>query len=118
MLSTAKEVVKFFPYRDWKSEVVGVFFLSSDLCLLGSEYFHSSPSNPDRVPLSSRQIISIARAKGATQVVLVHNHTDGFVYPSKEDLHLRDTLKRALLTSGMDLTGFAIVSGGLTEDYA
>jgi len=117
MITKALDLVSFFPYRNRLSEVVGIYFLDMDYCLLGSVYFYAEPSDWYRVKLSSKQIRDIALTKNARRVVLIHNHPGISLVASACDIELKNKLRFVLQSNWMHLSGFIIVTPFAAIDY-
>lgn len=66
--------------------------------------------DPDRSDLSIRNICIGALDRGATSLILVHNHPSGDLTPSKSDIDVTMRLKRALSALNVDLIDHYIVS--------
>ena len=60
------------------------------------------------LPYLYRQAARLSAAK----VVLLHNHPDGCISPSSEDISLTEHVRRGLSVLGMELKGHYIAAGG------
>ncbi len=68
----------------------------------------------NQVNLPYRRVVEVALNVNATSVVLAHNHTNGGIYPSREDIVFTEGLKNALDMFGIALADHFVIHG---EDY-
>lgn len=64
----------------------------------------------DRTPLYPREVIKRALELGATGIILVHNHPDGDVKPSNDDLKLTKLVREAGMNMNVTILDHIIVS--------
>lgn len=94
-----------------KELVYGVF-LDDNLNVLGTNLIASGTINEVRLML--RTIIELCVIKRATALAIFHNHPNGGVEPSPEDVDFTITLERELEIIGVELVEHIIVDG---KDY-
>ena len=63
----------------------------------------------DRVPIDCDKIIEIARACGATKIILSHNHTSGDPTPSEHDLIQTEHLRAAAQQANIELIDHLVI---------
>lgn len=111
-LNSSKAIFDFisssFMYK--QDEEFYILLLDSQLRLLTSEKLSTGVVNSVNVDI--RQIAERALRTRATFVVLSHNHPDGCVEPSKEDISVTKAAKEALELIGISLIDHIIVSEG------
>lgn len=90
-------------------EAFGVLFLDSQHRLIAYEsMFRGTLTQTSVYP---REVVIQALAHNAASVVLTHNHPSGILAPSKADVALTETLKRALELVDVRVLDHMIVSG-------
>jgi len=65
----------------------------------------------DQVAVYPREIVKAALRHGAVHMVVAHNHPSGSTRPSRGDIELTDTLRRALGLVGVRLLDHIVVGG-------
>ncbi len=89
-------------------EVFFVMLLANDLSLLhAAELFRGSVAQTAVYP---REIAKLALMHNASAVVIAHNHPNGDLTPSSEDIRCTSAIKHALATLSIELTDHLIVS--------
>ena len=82
-------------YMCLKTEVVTMILLDNSQRMISLEIVHKGALNSSEINV--RRIVEIAITKGAASIILAHNHPDGDLIPSNDDLsvtkHLIKTLK-------------------------
>jgi hypothetical protein len=72
----------------------------------------------DKVDVPVPDCLRVALVDGATAVVCIHNHPSGTVKPSKSDIELTKTLKKAFKTVHLELLDHVIVAGDRHYSFA
>ena len=65
----------------------------------------------DFVPVSTREIVSIALRHNATRLILAHNHPSGSPLPSRQDILVTQKLVHALAQIDIQLSDHIIIAG-------
>ena len=65
----------------------------------------------DFVPVSTREIVSIALRHNATRLILAHNHPGGSPLPSRQDILVTQKLVHALAQIDIQLSDHIIIAG-------
>lgn len=91
-----------------KNEYFRVLYLNRKNRLIGDELHDKG--TVDRVQVYPREIARQVLEYGASGVILVHNHPSGDTKPSNEDLHLTNTIVKALEPIGAVVHDHLIVS--------
>ena len=99
-------------FRDLWDETVYLLCLDAKCKVLCCKKVGEGSLNS--VAFSTRKIVEIAIAAGASSVVLAHNHPSGLAIPSPEDTQTTKRLGQALDMVDIVLADHIIVSG---EDY-
>ena len=71
-----------------------------------------------QVTIGQRDIIAKALSKGATGIILYHNHPSGNPMPGKEDITETVTLSKACKVIGIELVDHVIISSGSFYSFA
>ena len=113
-----KLVCSYFAYET--SEKFIVFFLDSNNALLGTKVLGEGVVNSVNVDI--RKVIEECIHYNCSGVIIAHNHPDGNVRPSQEDINLTNRIRSALDNIGIYLLDHVIVSGDnylsfAAEDY-
>ena len=88
-----------------------VYMLSFDNRLKLLDCAKLTQGSVNSAPISPRQVTERAYDQHASSVVLVHNHPNGTVLPSKEDIKLTDTMETACGLVGITLLEHLVVAG-------
>lgn len=97
-------------YIGESKEVARVFFFNNKKQLLGKEIINSG--DVGSVSISNRKIVELVLKYGATGIVLVHNHPQGFPVVSLEDRTVTQEVKNAVRAIDAHLIDHIIVANG------
>jgi DNA repair protein RadC len=92
-----------------------IIFLNSKLQVIGEEVQQRGTIN--QVAIHPREVIKSAINKGATAIILAHNHPSGDVTPSKADLHVTKQIKEAANLVNIELIDHLIISKNLVYGF-
>lgn len=92
-----------------------IIFLNSKLQVIGEEVQQRGTIN--QVAIHPREVIKSAINKGATAIILAHNHPSGDVTPSKADLHVTKQIKEAANLVNIELIDHLIISKNLVYSF-
>lgn len=96
-------------FMNERDEVVYVICLDAKGKLLCcKELFRGVPNTTS---ISLRKIAELVLSKGASAVIISHNHTSGIAIPSMEDERTTALIKDTLLRLGVELKDHIIVAG-------
>ena len=87
-----------------------VLYLNSGSYLLGMHKVSSG--NLNTTVVDSRQILKTALDRGASGLVMVHNHPSGNPTPSIADINETDRLRKACNSMGLSLSDHVVVCDG------
>jgi DNA repair protein RadC len=102
--------------REEPQEVFLVFFLDTQLGLIGSEVL--ARGTLDAAQVYPREVVKAAIKAGASAVLLAHNHPSGKPEPSAADRLLTDKLKAALATIDVRTLDHFVVGEGIVLSFA
>lgn len=72
----------------------------------------------NRALVHPREVFRHAIQKGATAIIVAHNHTSGSITPSADDRQVTSQLKTAGEVIGINLLDHIIIGNGTTEHYS
>ncbi len=115
LFDTADKIGKFFvnKYLGEKNEIVYAMLLSNNFELISVEKIHEGTVNSANIP--SRKIVDAVIKHHASMVVLAHNHPNGNVCPSVEDMNTTAELMSLLESLEIKLIEHFIIAG---NEYA
>lgn len=93
-----------------------VLFLNMHRYLIGKMRVSSGGSNSTTFDI--RQIIRAALDKGATALILVHNHPTGNPTPGPSDIRRTEELRKGVATLGLELTDHVVVADDSCYSFA
>ena len=85
-----------------------ILFLNDYNYLLGMHQVSSGGGNS--TVIDKRQIIRIALDKGASSLILVHNHPTGNPTPSRADIKQTDSLRKGISAVGLTLLDHVVIA--------
>lgn len=85
-----------------------ILFLNSKFKLIGEEV--QQRGTVDQVAVHPREVIKSAMVKGATAIILAHNHPSGSTNPSKADIDITKKIKEAAEAVDIQLIDHIIIS--------
>lgn len=85
-----------------------IIFLNSKLRVIDEEV--QQRGTVDHVSIHPREVIKSAMMRGASAMVLVHNHPSGIVTPSKADIEITKRIKEAAESVSIQLFDHLIIS--------
>lgn len=91
-----------------QNEEFKIIFLNSKLVVIGEE--SQARGTVDQVSIHPREVIKSAMDKGASAIILVHNHPSGNVTPSKADIEITKKIKTAAEAVDIRLLDHIIIS--------
>lgn len=91
-----------------KNEEFKIIFLNSKLIVIGEE--SQARGTVDQVFIHPREVIKSAMDKGASAIILVHNHPSGNVTPSKADIEITKKIKIAAEAVDIQVFDHLIIS--------
>lgn len=91
-----------------KNEEFKIIFLNSKLVVIGEE--SQARGTVDQVSIHPREVIKSAMDKGASAIILVHNHPSGNVTPSKADIEITKKIKMAAEVVDIRILDHIIIS--------
>lgn len=91
-----------------KTEEFKIIFLNSKLVVIGEE--SQQRGTVDHVSIHPREVIKSAMLKGASAMILVHNHPSGNVKPSKADIEITKTIISAATAVSIQVFDHIIIS--------
>ena len=92
-----------------------IIFLNSKLQVISEEVQQRGTIN--QVAIHPREVIKSAINKGATAIILAHNHPSGDVTPSKADLQVTKQIKEAAHLVNIELIDHLIISKNLVYGF-
>lgn len=104
---TPEKIAAFMLPRYVGIGVERVYLLLFDNAMHMIDCYHVGDGSVSGVALSTRKMVEHAYRKGATAVILTHNHPGGLAIPSGDDIHLTRQLDEA----------FALMEVPLLEHY-
>jgi DNA repair protein RadC len=97
-------------------EHFGVLLLDGAHNVIGTELlFHGTLTCTSVYP---RELVRLALTRGASALVLAHNHPSGSLEPSRADEHLTATLKQAGALVDVRILDHVIIAGDRTLSFA
>ena len=93
-----------------------VLFLNNQNHLLGTHQVSSGGG--DSTVMDKRQIIRMALDKGASSLILVHNHPTGNPAPSRADIKQTDALRKGINAVGLALLDHVVVANDSFFSFA
>lgn len=110
ILSNSEVVIEFlrqqFAY-DTK-EKFGIIFLSTNYELI--KYESDFVGTIDRAVIYIRELVEKILLCNAKNIIIVHNHPSGLIYPSDEDIRLTKRLKEGLYLLEINLVDHIVIS--------
>lgn len=97
-------------YFGFNEEIFSVTSLSLNGRILGFDIISSGETNA--VAVSSRKVIETVLKRGASCVIISHNHPGGPALPSGEDIQVTRALKEALSHVNVKLADHVIIADG------
>ncbi len=85
-----------------------IIFLNAKLRVIGEE--SQQRGTVDHVYIHPREVIKSAMMKGASAIILVHNHPSGSVTPSKADIEITRKIKEAADAVSIRLFDHLVIS--------
>lgn len=85
-----------------------IIYLNSKLYLIGEEIQQRGTLN--QVAIHPREVIKSAMDKGASAIILVHNHPSGIVKPSRADIEITKNLVQAGSVVDVNVLDHLIIS--------
>ena len=95
--------------QDLDVEKTVFVYLNSSNKLIGIKIYEGTV---DHVVLYPRDIVKIALLRGATALIMVHNHPSGSLNPSPEDLNLTNAIKEVCKLFSIRLHDHLITTRG------
>jgi len=92
-----------------------IIFLNSKLQVIGEEVQQRGTIN--QVAIHPREVIGAAINKGATAIIIAHNHPSGDVTPSKDDLLITRQIYEAAKLVNIQLIDHLIISKNLVYGF-
>ena len=92
-----------------------VLLLDNKLKIIGEEVMQRGTIN--QVAVHPREVIKLVVNKGATSIILIHNHPSGDVTPSKADIEVTKQIKAAAEMLDIKLIDHIIVSKNLVYGF-
>ncbi len=92
-----------------KEEEFHIIFLNSKLKIIDDKKFGNATSSD--VLISMREIVKTAIALGTHSIILYHNHPNGDVNPSSEDVVVTDKFVKIFQAIAVDVIDHIILSG-------
>lgn len=92
-----------------------IIFLNSKLQVIGEEVQQRGTIN--QVAIHPREVIKSAINKGATAIILAHNHPSGDVTPSRADLQVTKQINEAANLVNIKLIDHLIISKNLVYGF-
>ena len=111
VFDSANKIGEFFinKYLGEKNEIVYAMLLNNKFELLSVVKVHEGSVNSAHV--SSRKILDAVVKHNAAMIVLAHNHPDGTVCPSMDDIDTTANLMAAFNSFGISLIEHFIIAG-------
>lgn len=103
------EVARWFRTRLWDQQREGIHALLLDGKHRLLRHLWLSQGSWNTCPLDPKLVFSVCLRRGASALILVHNHPSGDPSPSREDLDLTERLARAGQILGIRLVDHVIV---------
>ena len=100
-----------------REEVFEVAYLDSGLRLLRDGIERLEEGTIDRAAVYPRRVVEAALKRGASALVFAHNHTNGIVQPSEQDIVLTRVLILAVETVSLKVVDHLIVSPDKTFSF-
>ena len=97
-----------------KVEELKIFYLDNKLKLISADTEQKGTVN--QVAVHPRELIKKALDKGASAIIMVHNHPTGDVTPSRADIEMTKIIKEACKAVGIRLLDHIIISQ--SKDYS
>ena len=85
-----------------------IIYLNSKLYLIGEEIQQRGTLN--QVAIHPREVIKSAMDKGASAIILVHNHPSGIVKPSRADIEITKNIVQAGSVVDVNVLDHLIIS--------
>lgn len=85
-----------------------IIFLNSKLRIIDEEV--QQRGTVDQVSIHPREVIKSAMMRGASAMILIHNHPSGIVTPSKADMEITKRIKEAAEAVSIKLFDHLIIS--------
>lgn len=85
-----------------------IIFLNSKLMVMDEET--QQRGTVDQVSIHPREVIMSAMQRGASAMILIHNHPSGIVTPSKADIEITKRIKEAAEAVSIQLFDHLIIS--------
>jgi DNA repair protein RadC len=95
--------------RGCREEQFHVLFLNKKNSLVAAETLQKGTI--DSSVVYPRNIVERALHNGATGVIISHNHPSGSVKPSRQDLEVTESVKKALATVDVELIDHIVIAG-------
>lgn len=108
---TPKKIAAFLMPRYVGVKVERVYLLLFDNAMHMIDCYHVGDGSVAGVALSTRTMVEHAYRKGATAVILAHNHPDGLAIPSGEDIRLTRRLDEAFSLMEIPLLEHYVFAG-------
>ena len=117
-LTTARRVYEIMipTMKGMGHEEFWVLFLNKNNRLLGKECLSSG--GMDTTVIDNRMVMQACLQRGATSILLVHNHPSGDPKPSHDDIKRTEALRKACSAFGVGLLDHVIVSDDCFWSFA
>jgi DNA repair protein RadC len=117
-LTTARRVYELMipSMKGMGHEEFWVLFLNKNNRLLGKECLSSG--GMDATVIDNRMVMQACLQRGATSILLVHNHPSGDPKPSHDDIKRTEALRKACSAFGVGLLDHVIVSDDCFWSFA
>ena len=111
IFDTANKIGEYFvnKYLGEKNEIVYAMLLNNKFELLGVAQIHEG--NVNSAFVSARKILDAVVKYNASSIVLAHNHPEGTVCPSMDDINTTADLMASFMAFDIDLIEHFVIAG-------
>ena len=111
ILSSIDKIERFFKnkYISATNEIVYLLLLDNKLKIIDCIKLHEGSVNSSAITM--RSVVEAALRNNASSVVLAHNHPQGIVVPSPDDIYTTENVKNALSLMGINFLAHILVAG-------
>ena len=111
VLKTKEDIGRYLAahYLGITKETVYMLLLDNKFSAIDFIKIHEGSVNSSAITV--RRLVELAMLKGASMVIISHNHPSGTAFPSSDDIHTTILLQNAFNTVEIPLIGHYIIAG-------